>query len=194
MTDESKSAERSCIATGEVLPKEKLIRFVVSPDGKVVPDLQGKLPGRGMWVSSTREALTLAVKKQLFSRAAKERVHASEDLPERVMVLLHSELLHLLAMARKAGVVITGFDAVSDALSKKEAKLLLMAEDARGDAQKVLRLLGETPLISVLSRDTLGKVTSRAETVYMVVTRADFAEKIMEKCHRYTGFIQKNAL
>ena len=70
--DRSDGPERKCIATGEVAPKRGLIRFVVSPDGVVVPDVLERLPGRGIWVSADRAALDLAVKKNLFSRAARQ--------------------------------------------------------------------------------------------------------------------------
>ena len=42
--------------TGAVMPKDALLRFVLAPDGQVVPDLAGKLPGRGIWVTPRRDA------------------------------------------------------------------------------------------------------------------------------------------
>jgi predicted RNA-binding protein YlxR (DUF448 family) len=42
-----------------------MMRFVVSPDGHLVADVLGKLPGRGIWVSSNQQALQKAVKKTL---------------------------------------------------------------------------------------------------------------------------------
>jgi len=76
----SDDAERRCIATGETQPKAGLIRFVVSPDGLVVPDVLEKLPGRGIWVSADADALALAIKKNLFSRSAKQQVQLPDDL------------------------------------------------------------------------------------------------------------------
>ena len=75
--DRSDGPERKCIATGEVQPKTGLIRFAVSPDGQVVPDLAEKLPGRGIWVSADRAAVEKAVKKGLFARAAKQPGHGT---------------------------------------------------------------------------------------------------------------------
>ena len=63
--------ERRCIATGESAPKAGLIRFVVGPDGGIVPDLGERLPGRGIWVGADRDALQKAVDRKLFARAAK---------------------------------------------------------------------------------------------------------------------------
>ena len=62
---------RQALELIETLPKERLIRFVVGPDGSVVPDVEAKLPGRGLWVLADRSALDRAVRKGLFSRAAR---------------------------------------------------------------------------------------------------------------------------
>ena len=63
--------ERRDLVSGEVMPEERLVRFVAGPDGVVVPDLARKLPGRGLWVAATREAVDQAAKKGGFSRSAK---------------------------------------------------------------------------------------------------------------------------
>ena len=72
--DRTDGPERKCIATGEVQPKYGLIRFVMGPDGEIVPDALEKLPGRGIWVSADRGAIEQAVKKRLFGRAARAQV------------------------------------------------------------------------------------------------------------------------
>lgn len=37
---------RSCVVTGEKLPKKELLRIVRTPDGEVICDLTGKNNGR----------------------------------------------------------------------------------------------------------------------------------------------------
>jgi len=76
------SRERRCIVTGEVLPEARLLRFVLAPDGQVVPDVEAKLPGRGLWVSADRTILAQAVAKRLFARAAKAQAAADKDSRE----------------------------------------------------------------------------------------------------------------
>ena len=76
--------ERKCIVTGEVLPKAALIRFVVGPDGVVVPDIAGKLPGRGVYVSADRAALEKAVAKRLFARGFKRPVTVPEGMVDEI--------------------------------------------------------------------------------------------------------------
>src|SRR5271167_3598140 len=48
---------RRCVLTRQRLPKERMIRFVVGPDRQIVPDLAAKLPGRGIWLSASRNVL-----------------------------------------------------------------------------------------------------------------------------------------
>ena len=47
-------------------PVDELVRFVVGPDGEVVPDVKRKLPGRGIWITATRAAVEEAVKSGAF--------------------------------------------------------------------------------------------------------------------------------
>ena len=75
--------ERKCIVTGEVTPVTGLIRFVVGPENTVYPDILGKLPGRGMYVSATRAALEEAGRGQ-FSRSAKQAVTVPDGLVDEV--------------------------------------------------------------------------------------------------------------
>ncbi len=106
--------ERKCLATGEVSPKSGLVRFVVGPDGAVVPDIAAKLPGRGMYVSADRAAIALAARKGLFARAARQPVKAPDGLADLVETLITRRVVELLSMARKAGDAITGYEKVKE--------------------------------------------------------------------------------
>ena len=52
-TDKS-ATMRMCAVSREQRPVDELIRFVLSPQGEVVPDLKRKLPGRGLWITASR--------------------------------------------------------------------------------------------------------------------------------------------
>ena len=73
-----KPSERKCIATGQVLSKSELVRFVLGPNSLIYPDPENKLPGRGIWVKADRSAILNAEKGQLFSRAAKQSAQCLE--------------------------------------------------------------------------------------------------------------------
>jgi predicted RNA-binding protein YlxR (DUF448 family) len=102
--------DRRCVATGEAQPRAGLIRFVADPSGVLTPDLAEKLPGRGVWVTSTFEALEKAVAKGMFSRGLKRKVDVPEDMLDRLGVLLTRRLIDSVALARKAGKAVCGLD------------------------------------------------------------------------------------
>src|SRR5580765_5161387 len=93
------SRERRCIVTGDVLPEARLLRFVLGPGGAVVPDVEAKLPGRGIWIRAERAVIAQAVAKRLFAKAAKAPATADADLPERAEARLVERMLAHLGLA-----------------------------------------------------------------------------------------------
>src|SRR5687767_6184725 len=84
--------ERFCAVTRTVKPVDDMIRFVLGPDG-VVPDLKRKLPGRGIWVTATKSAVTDAVARKVFARGFKRDVRVPPELPELTERLLRRAAL-----------------------------------------------------------------------------------------------------
>ena len=125
--------ERLCVVTREVKPTDEMIRFVVGPDRAVVPDLKRKLPGRGVWVTASRDCLAAAAKRGIFARAFKADVKVAPDLPARSTALLERALLDALAIARKAGECVTGFAKVEAAAEQGAAVAYVPALDAGSD-------------------------------------------------------------
>ena len=60
--------KRTCIATGQHLPKYKLIRFVIAPDGFAVADLAGRLPGQAAWVAANDATIRIADQEGYFKQ------------------------------------------------------------------------------------------------------------------------------
>src|SRR5438445_7034317 len=119
---------RTCIVTGTEAAPEWMIRFVVGPEGEVVPDLARCLPGRGMWVRAERSAVERATAKNLFAKAARASVRAPADLPERVERLLLERVLADLGRARRAGRAVAGFVKVEQMIGQCRAGLLVVPE------------------------------------------------------------------
>lgn len=147
-TDDGPSAARRelsrlCLASREVTPVARMLRFVVAPDGTVVPDLGAKLPGRGAWVTVTREALAQAMKKKAFGRAFKGKGRADAALPELVESLLEKDALGALGFANKAGRVVTGTARVNEALQGGDVAVLIHASDAARDGAAKLDALAK---------------------------------------------------
>jgi uncharacterized protein len=132
------ATQRLCIATREVRPVGALIRFVVGPDGAVVPDLRRRLPGRGVWVTARRAAVAEAVRRHLFSRGFKSQVTVSPELPDELERLLEQSALNALSIARKAGLVIHGFAKVEAAVAAAAVAALIRAKDAGADGGRKL--------------------------------------------------------
>ena len=130
--------ERLCAATRTVRPVSDLIRFVVGPDGEAVPDVKHKLPGRGIWVTATRDALDEAIKRKAFVRGFKREVRLPSDFVNRTERLLEQAVLDALAIAGKAGRVAAGFGKAETALTREEAVALLHAAEAAAEGIRKL--------------------------------------------------------
>lgn len=129
---------RLCLATRQVTPVAQMLRFVVAPDGTVVPDIARRLPGRGAWVTATRSALEAALKRKAFGRAFKGKGTADAGLPDLVDKLLHQDARSALSLANKAGKVVTGTMKVEAALASGAVHVLVHAADARPDGVRKL--------------------------------------------------------
>ena len=129
---------RQCAVTRQRQPREELLRFVAGPDGQVVPDLKGRLPGRGVWITPTAVCIGRAVEKGVFARALKQPVTAPAELVAQVETLLAKRVVGALALANKAGAVVSGFAKVEAALNSGRAKVLLHAAEAAEDGMEKL--------------------------------------------------------
>jgi predicted RNA-binding protein YlxR (DUF448 family) len=129
---------RRDIVSGEVMDEARLVRFVLGPDGSVLPDFARKLPGRGMWVEARRDALNTAVKRGAFSRAAKTKVAAPADLADQVEQGLIRRLAHTLGLARRSGDLTLGFEKAASALEGGKAAWMIEASDGSADGRRKL--------------------------------------------------------
>lgn len=135
---DEKGPERTCIVTRAKGSPDGMIRFVVGPDGTVVPDIRAKLPGRGAWVSGQGTAVEAAVKRRAFTRAFKRDVQVDPDLRGQVDGLLTTDALGALALANKAGQVVAGSVKVESALGEGRVIALLHATDGSPDGIRKL--------------------------------------------------------
>ena len=185
---------RRCIVTGEVLPEEKLVRFVADPQGNIVPDVAATLPGRGIWVSADRALLAKAVAKNLFARAAKANVTAGADLGERTERQLVLRMQGDLGLARRSGALVMGFDNVARALDGRIApKLLIEAADGAADGRRKLFALGharglELATMDCLSCAELGLALGRENVIHAAVQPGGLSERLIFDAARLKGF------
>lgn len=180
--------ERRCIATGEVHPKRGLIRFAVSPEGVIVPDILGRLPGRGIYVAAERAALVAAVKKSLFSRAARGPVTVPDNILAEVEAGLARRAVELVSLARKAGQAVAGFEKVKDWLEKGDAAILLQASDGSDRGKSKLRPPGgRGSFFGVLSASELGLAFGREHVIHAALAAGGLADRFREDAVRLSG-------
>ena len=188
-----KSAERKCIATGRVLPKTQLVRFVVGPDEVVVPDLLEKLPGRGIWVSAHRAAISKAATKGLFARAAKSGAKASEDLADRVEEGLVTRVTDLVSLSRRSGRAIAGYEKVKGWLETDRARVLIQATDGSQRGKGKLRPPAKDGhFISVLSANELGLAFGRENVIHSALASGGLTDLVVEEAARLKGLRESN--
>jgi uncharacterized protein len=178
---EKSATMRMCAVSREVRPVDELIRFVVAPSGEVMADLKRKLPGRGLWVSASRKAVAEAVRRHQFSKGFKRDVRAAATLAADTEALLARSAVDALAVAAKAGQVISGFSKVEDALTGRQGRspvqALIHASDGAADGIRKLDALalqnggnrGESlpiPIVTALTSTELDLALGRANVIH----------------------------
>jgi predicted RNA-binding protein YlxR (DUF448 family) len=179
--------ERKCIATGDVQSKHGLIRFVVGPDGQIVADILGKLPGRGVWVSSDRAALEEAVKKNLFSKAARTKVTVPEGLIQEIDRQLARRTVDLISLARKTGDAVAGYEKVKDWLIKDYADVLIQSSDGSERGKSKLSTPQEGVFIGWLTSEELGLAFGRQIVIHAALASGGLTSRIVEEAQRLKG-------
>lgn len=188
--------ERRDVVSGQVMPESRLIRFVAGPDGAVVPDLGRKLPGRGVWVEATREAVAAAVKRNGFARSAKAPLKPAADLPDLVERLLARRCLEQLGLARREGVLISGFEKTLAAVASAKAAWLIEASDGAPDGRRKLLAARarsprpDLPVCGAFSADELGLAIGGANVIHSALLAGRRAERWTEEVRKLAGFRQ----
>jgi hypothetical protein len=197
---------RRCVVTRVRLPKEQMFRFVVGPDRDLIPDLAGKLPGRGIWLSASRDVIEGAHATRAngtpsggmsagakgrelvraIARAARGPVKVPPDLPGVLETALIRRIGDLLGLARRAGQAIAGFEKARDWMRSHPVGLVLQATD--GSEAERARFQSAVPdAVSVLDPLTgaeLGRVMGHETVVHVVLAPGRLASSIAMEAGR----------
>jgi len=188
MRDQADGPVRTCLATGEARSPDDMIRFVVAPDGRIVPDLARKLPGRGLWVTATRDAVERAIARKAFARAARRAVSVDADLPERLESLLRERALEALALARRAGAAVNGFAKVEERLRSHRAGLVVCAEEARTSDSRAKLVDRGGMVVDFIDAASLGRVFGRDDATYISVAAGPLAGRVAMEIGRWAAY------
>ena len=191
-TDRS-ATMRMCAVSREVRPIDELIRFVVSPQGEVMADLKRKLPGRGLWVSASRKTVAEAVRRHQFSKGFKRELRVAPTLPDDTEALLVRSCTEALAMAAKAGQVVSGFSKVEGLLELGKAEALIHAADGAADGIRKLdaiagqrsRNFGESrdfPIVTVLTSAELDLALGRSNVIHAALLAGPASKTFLSRC------------
>lgn len=179
--------ERRCIATGDVQPRSGLIRFVLDSDGVVVPDLLGKLPGRGVYVAADRAVLEATVKKALFSRGFKQPAKAAPELIDQIDAMLIRRVTDLISLVRKSGDAIAGYEKVKDWLMRETAHVLIQASDGSERGKSKLSTPYKGVFIGFLTADELGMAFGRQTVIHAALASGGLTPRVVEEAQRLQG-------
>lgn len=185
--------QRRDVASGESADTDNMIRFVVSPDGIVVPDVAHKLPGRGIWVRADRSALEIAIRKNIFARAAKRQVKAEPGLIDQVHGLLRRRCLDLLGLTRREGLLISGYEKILGNVKAKKLAWLIEATDGSADGRN--RILaanraaqGQAKICGCFNNSDLSLALGLENAIHIALLPGRRIERWSSEMKRLSGF------
>ena len=179
---------RRCLVSREVRPKAELLRFVVGPEDRLLPDPAERLPGRGLWLTPRRDIVATAAARGLFAKAVGRRVQVPAGLVDEVERLLRQRCLGLLGLARRAGQLRSGFEKAREELKAGRAGVLLAAADGAADGRgKLAALAGGCPVVDLFSSAELSAALGRDGVVHATVEAGGMAERLLREVGRLRG-------
>lgn len=200
----SRDLTRECALTRETKSVEDLVRFVVSPDGEIMPDIDAKAEGRGVWVTLGHKEVAEAVKKKAFAKSLKANVSVPDDLAGLTRKHLETRFLSALSMTRKAGQILTGGTKVKAAIEAGDIIALLTATDAAEDGRKKMAasLKGfekaaeeagfdgvSVPHLELLDSTQLGLALGLENVIHAALTKGAAAQSALAKGLRLARFL-----
>jgi uncharacterized protein len=166
-----------------------MLRCVVGPDGAIVPDVDARLPGRGLWLQARRDIVDRAVAKRVFTRAARRPVTVPPELADRFEALLARRCCDVLGLTRRAGLAVAGYERVSEALRRGNAALLLLARDgAETGRRRMTAAANGIASASVLDADELSGVFGRETVAFVAIGPGPLSSRLKIELERLAGF------
>lgn len=182
---------RKCVLTGNVLPKDELLRFVLLKDGTVLPDFNKKLDGHGFYLSNSKALLQgLSAKANPLNKILHTKTVMAEDLPQIVEQILYKRGLDALNLARKAGDLVSGFEKVKEIIAKGKAAFVIEATDAGDDGkQKIAAMSKDVEKFIIYDVAALSKALNRENTVHLAVKKGPMSVMVQNALRRYQTFL-----
>lgn len=181
--------ERKCILDGAVKPVSDLLRFV-EINNALLPDFNKKLPGKGMYVTNNRLSLQKAIDKKLFHKVSRHCLKIEDNFIQTVENIIKQKALDSLNLARKSGVLISGFEKLKEAIKKNKVDFIIQASDAGNDGKEKMVLLAKNiEIFNLFSIDELDRALKKENTVHVAVLKSQMAAVVYNNLKKYQNFI-----
>jgi predicted RNA-binding protein YlxR (DUF448 family)/ribosomal protein L7Ae-like RNA K-turn-binding protein len=193
--NQQEKPQRSCLGCRQAREKDSLIRFVLSPQGEVLPDIESRLPGRGAYTCISDHCLRAALKQRQFSRAFKQEVVtvSPDEMTGQIASIMHGRILGYIGLANRAGKVISGGSMVSDAIrGGNKPALVLVAQDVSpsiGDKIVTLAAVHRVACINILTKDDFGAILGKAPRSAVAIKSGGFVVQLTHEIERYRNFL-----
>ncbi len=173
------SRTETCAVTGEICSVNDLIRFVISPDLKVTPDLAEKLPGHAVYIKADLGVLKKAMWRNTFTMIARDTIEIPKNLIEMVDAGLARQAFNSLSLARRAGQLMMGFASVEERMRIIPNGIYIVANDASDLGRtKIEKLLKSAEMIDIWSSQELSLAVGEANTNHLFLEAGGLAEKL----------------
>jgi hypothetical protein len=175
-----------------VRPQRELLRFVCDPQGQVVVDARGRLPGRGAYLCPRGACLRKGLKPKGLGRAlgCGTGHWDGETVRGEALAATERQLLELLGHAHRAGKVVWGAERVVAALEAGEAEWAWVAWDA---AERLANdIQARVPTVRALDKEQIGRALDRGEVGVLIVTETGLGDRIRILAGRWNGLKEES--
>ncbi len=188
---------QTCQISGKEADSADMLRFVISPDGELTPDLGQKLPGESIWLANQRDLVAPLVAKYASQAPAEEAATEGakaglESLEIRLERLMRQQAHGVLGLMRKSGAIVMGFMKVEAALKKGQIVLLFAAHDGAENGRQSMAQKARatnTRICALFSADELGMAFGRENVIHAGLTDARWLARIDKETMRLATFL-----
>ncbi len=181
---------KKCIIKDKFFEKKLMLKLVLSPDGKIILDLNEKLPGKHIWISSERNSLIEAENRNLFSNFFGIKKDENKKILINIISFLKKRIVQRISLARKSSYAICGYEKIKSALFLNKIDLLIQASD--GSKKEKNRLKGKfynKSLIECLKSSEIGVAFGRDYIIHAGILSNGFNEKFKNDVQKLNNLI-----
>ena len=177
---------RTCLGCCQKKEKFSLIRFVFNKEHNFIIDPSQTGHGRGNYICSDLDCL-IELKKSKKLKKITTSVGLeikNEFMQELEKMIQPDKIFSLTGLARRAGKLAIGAQAVEAAIKKKQARLVILAEDSAPNTREHFENLiskFERKLLVYGKKDNWGQLFAKENTAVIAILNDNFAKVIKKE-------------